>query len=170
MEATEKRRLLLSFNQVEKHEPDVHAELYDWQDGLESREWKDLGENVTERVVLKIARWTMDVLGEASSQWERCHVLSLRVCREKGWICERQGYVKVLIGKNMRGEKVFEYAHRLVLWADWPGQYEPAMDLAMHGRNGKPCKLRRCVNPRHLEWGTSKDNKTEVLERRGWRV
>lgn len=93
-----------------------------------------------------------------------------------------KGYARLTIGYKVDGTgnhvEVTEYAHRLVAWAASSNGYPSNLGVVMHvggatlNEQGtllvvrKSCKSKRCMNPYHLEFGTTSDNTTHAYNTR----
>jgi hypothetical protein len=155
-----------------------------WAAGLKRKDWRRMpdGRKVKDRVYNAISDWIASSLGSALTDRcppratsGKCMCLSSVKCRARSWIVGER-YIMVLLGKNARGGNVFEYAHRLVAWAN--GGYKLAKDgktmkrVAMHtgykrrtaaGEEGprtmrRSCRSYKCINHMHLAWGKQKEN------------
>jgi hypothetical protein len=94
----------------------------------------------------------------------KCLELDVRKVRAaRGWSALRggKGYVMVEIGKDCNGDSVWEYAHRLVMWAR-AGVGESGGDVLHGDARHTACKSMRCVNPHHLRWGTQAANLADM--------
>ena len=74
------------------------------------------------------------------------------------------GYMRVLLGVDKRQRtpiQIFDRCHRLVLYFMWgPPPDDDQVWMCCH-----ICGNKSCLNPFHLVWGLSRDNKEDSLER-----
>lgn len=103
---------------------------------------------------------------------DKCKIIHKNKCSgNKMWWHDR--YITVMIGKGVDEDgdevEVVERLHRLVTWAkQGPPNVNMNHTVAMHlGRNGgaNKCKSDKCVNPRHLQWGSQRANAQDRWDR-----
>jgi hypothetical protein len=113
-----------------------------------------------------------------------CMRLGKAKCQANG-LMWREKYVQAKVGKNVKGVAVWEYVHRLVLWAkegagdEQQQQLDPGPRVAMHvgyvftdrhtgNERRVPCAQQgkcKCINPHHLRWGSKRENMVESILR-----
>ena len=84
-----------------------------------------------------------------------CMPYDLAAVRAAKWVAiHTDGYLKLILGKDEEGQKVWEFAHRLLLWA----KFGPPTA----GEEGSHCcpsrPQPRCLNVLHLRWETHAEN------------
>jgi hypothetical protein len=84
-----------------------------------------------------------------------CMPYDLAAVRAAKWAAiHTQGYLKIKLGKDEEGIDVFEFAHRLLLWAKFGPPEE--------GQEGSHCcpsrPQPRCLNVLHLRWEAHAEN------------
>lgn len=147
----------------------------EWAEGLTPMDWQAInsGQPVDHMVVKAVANWIEEqvntVMGDNCPRLhkmdnDKCYNLSKPKCQDEGMIYGK--YVKMVIGKDLRGNDVLEYVHRLVTWL--AHRYSPEFNTAMHIgiSDKKACRTTKCINPRHLDWGTQAHNLQDYHHRR----
>lgn len=108
---------------------------------------------------------------------DACLVLHKQLAQAQGFHLAGK-YVTFTLGKDSQGNTVMEYVHRLMLWAKEglppnalpaPGQPAAVVKVGMHTgpeqQDRRSCKAgTRCVHPRHMKWGSHKDNTKAYLK------
>lgn len=146
--------------------------------GATAEDWINIKAGLPVRAAFtsKLARWMVQQLNEAKTDKSdklelandaKCCILSGSKCRAKGWCVDHGRYVRVVIGHDANGERVFEGAHRMVAWLKHGIQSgtDTAMHLGQNSGQGAPCKP-WCVNHHHIEWGTPKNNTQDYHARK----
>lgn len=71
------------------------------------------------------------------------------------------GYLRMQLGMDDDGVPVWEYCHRIVAWAAYGLWREKGCDVCCHKHDWQQaprCCSPTCLNPKHLHWGTHRDN------------